>query len=74
MKEKEELMLIKEEVESLGRKLSELNDDELKIVFGGSSYMRSWTFEKCTFDSNKPEFYGGAIYQSKHSDIETDER
>lgn len=35
MKTKEELNAIKEEVEALNKKLSELNDDELKQIVGG---------------------------------------
>ena len=35
MKTKEELKQIKEEVETLGKKLEELSEDELKEVTGG---------------------------------------
>ena len=35
MKTKEELKQIKEEVETLGKKLKELSEDELKEVTGG---------------------------------------
>ena len=35
MKNKEELTALKEEVETLNKKLSELSDDELKQVSGG---------------------------------------
>ena len=37
MKTKEELSALKEEVETLNKKLAELNEDELKQVFGGAS-------------------------------------
>ncbi len=36
MKTKEELNALKNEVEAMGSKLSELSEDELKNVFGGS--------------------------------------
>ena len=35
MKTKEELNVLKEEVETLDKKLKELNDEELKQVIGG---------------------------------------
>ncbi|MDO5445957.1 MAG: hypothetical protein Q4F31_10105 [Eubacteriales bacterium] len=35
MKTKEELTALKEEVETLNKKLSELTDDELTLVTGG---------------------------------------
>lgn len=35
MKTKDELNALKKEVEAMDKKLSELNDDELKIVIGG---------------------------------------
>ena len=35
MKTKEELNALKNEIKSLNEKLSELNEDELKSVFGG---------------------------------------
>ena len=37
MKTKEELNTLKEEVETLNKKLAELDEDELKLVVGGSS-------------------------------------
>ena len=36
MKTKEELNALKEEVETLNKKLRELTDDELRVVVGGS--------------------------------------
>ena len=42
MKTKEELNALKEEVETLNRKLAELNEDELKQVGGGRD---SYTFD-----------------------------
>ena len=37
MKTKEELSALKAEVEEMGRKLSELSEDELKAVVGGEA-------------------------------------
>ena len=37
MKTKEELNALREELETLNRKLAELNEDELKQVSGGSA-------------------------------------
>lgn len=39
MKTKEELNALKEEYESLGRKLSELSEDELTNVTGGGRFL-----------------------------------
>lgn len=41
MKTKEELNALKEEMETLNRKLAELSDDELKQVAGGEELLRS---------------------------------
>lgn len=38
MKNKEELDTIRKEVETLSKKLAELNEDELSLVTGGSPY------------------------------------
>lgn len=38
MKTKEELSTIKNEVESLNKKLSELSEDEMRFVVGGGSH------------------------------------
>ena len=38
MKTKEELTALKEEVETLNKKLAELNEEELKQVIGGQQY------------------------------------
>ncbi len=42
MKTKEELRTLKNEIESLGKKLSELTEDELKEVTGGNSWNEYW--------------------------------
>lgn len=44
MKTKEELNAIKNEVETLTRKLAELNEDELKRVAGGWGYQEFEVF------------------------------
>ena len=38
MKTKKELDAIKEEVETLNKKLAELNDEEMAYISGGSNY------------------------------------
>ena len=42
MKTKEELNAIKEEVESMNKKLAELTDEELKQVVGGKGSQDDW--------------------------------
>lgn len=42
MKTKEELNALKEEVETLNKKLAELSEDELKAVSGGNSWDPYW--------------------------------
>ena len=49
MKTKEELNAIKNEVEALNKKLSELNEDELKEVTGGLTMKP----DSCPFDTLK---------------------
>ena len=44
MKTKEELNALKEEVETLNKKLAELTDEELAQVFGGSTIGQIGTF------------------------------
>lgn len=69
MQTKEELALLKEEVEKLDSKLRELAEDELKLVIGGGlqydwrDYGQGNTFltGDCTFDHNSAS-QGGNIY------------
>ena len=42
MKTKEELSALKEEVETLNKKLAELSEEELKAVTGGNSWNEYW--------------------------------
>ncbi len=42
MKTKEELNALKNEVETLNKKLAELNEEELKAVTGGNSWGDYW--------------------------------
>ena len=49
MKTKEELNALKEEVETLNRKLHELTDEELEQVSGGGSNNRC---DGCEYNSN----------------------
>ena len=53
-KTKEELNALKEEVETLDKKLRELTDEELKQVIGGG------------FTGNHAEGIGGAIHFEEH--------
>ena len=62
MKSKEELSALKEEVEALKKKLSELTEEELKLVSGGgpSSTEEYWcTDTNCPYpDSSKcPKYF-----------------
>ena len=50
MKTKEELTAIKEEVETLNRKLAELTDEELEHITGGSMDPRHLYTIKCKLD------------------------
>ena len=54
MKSKEELNALKEEVETLDKKLRELTDEELKQVIGGG------------FTGNHAEESGGAFHFEEH--------
>ena len=49
MKTKEELIALKEEVETINKKLSELNEDELVEIFGGHNRLDS---SETTLDHN----------------------
>ena len=44
MKTKEELNALKEEVETLNKKLAELSEDELKQVSGGGIVISEWNY------------------------------
>lgn len=43
MKKKEELNVIKEEIESLNTKLAELTEEELEQVAGGIDYQKNYS-------------------------------
>ncbi len=47
MKTKEELNALKEEVETVSRKLAELTDEELEQVAGGNGEDQAYTCDKC---------------------------
>ena len=52
MKTQEELNALKEEVETLNKKLNKLNDDELVYVIGGDSYLFGCDFFTCKRNPN----------------------
>ena len=56
MKTKDELNSIKEEVDALNKKLAELNDEELKLVAGGSGSYRPIEI----FEHHRVLFEGGS--------------
>ena len=64
MKTKEELNVLKEEVEALNKKLQELTEEELKQVSGGSSmkmkklYCVECGYVKCTFPEGTTLLFG----------------
>ena len=61
MKTKEELNAIKEEVETVSRKLHELTEEELKYIAGGDSeykyYMHIKRLIECGYDVNARNYY-----------------
>ena len=52
MKTKEELNAIKEEIDSLKKKLAELTEDELKQIVGGSSIPGLETIGPCPYSGS----------------------
>lgn len=44
MKTQEELNALKEQVETLNKKLAELTDEELKQVTGGGIIVKDWNY------------------------------
>ena len=65
MKTKEELCALKNEVETLNRKLAELSEDELKQVTGGApalpATMLAASVFSCMFVPCEPPVPGGAL-------------
>ena len=53
MKTKEELNALKEEVETLNKKLAELTEDELKQVSGGGDYQTQALLEMSLLDYSR---------------------
>lgn len=64
MKTKEELKALKQEYESLKRKLEELSEDELKEVTGGTDFIIP----------EKPNDYNYHIYTGSVTDTNKDNR
>ena len=56
MKTKEELNIIKEEINTLNKKLSELTEEELKQVTGGQQYEFNIYENTVEKDKFKPNF------------------
>ena len=53
MKNEKELNVLKEEISALSAKLSELTDEEVKQVIGGTKYPREDYIMNCTYENNK---------------------
>ena len=58
MKTPEELNALKEEYKTLNKKLAELNEDELKLVIGGSDFSQYFDI-KDAFGQYKFHIYNG---------------
>ena len=79
MKTEEELNALKEEVETLSKKLAELSEDELKQVAGGGQYSGDLSSEdvyKAMFNyiTKQDEFHAVYVYRSKGYLLDTVDR
>lgn len=63
MKTPEELKAIKEELEAVTKKMSELTEDEMKQVMGGAE---GETVRECPFCGEKLTVYEYAVHILKH--------